>query len=71
MSSFETSILINRPVEEVFAFITDLDTWSEWQSDLVEVKKTSPGRGAAAGWGSGGPRLVGTLGARHIVSRIH
>jgi uncharacterized protein YndB with AHSA1/START domain len=47
MSSFETSILINRPIEEVFAFVTDLDTWSEWQADLVEVKKTTPGPLAA------------------------
>ena len=47
MSSFETSILINRPVEEVFAYVADLDTWPSWQSDLVEVKKTSPGPLAA------------------------
>lgn len=42
MSSFETSILIDRPAADVFAFVTDLDTWSRWQSGLVEVKKTSP-----------------------------
>jgi uncharacterized membrane protein len=47
MASLETSILINRPVEEVFAFMTDLDTWPDWQTDLVEVKKTSPGPLAA------------------------
>jgi uncharacterized protein YndB with AHSA1/START domain len=47
MSSFEISVLINRPVEEVFAYVTDLDTWSMWQSDLIEVKKTSPGSLAA------------------------
>ena len=42
MSHFETSLTITRPVEEVFAFVTNLDTWPKWQSDLVEVKNTSP-----------------------------
>ena len=47
MASLEISILIDRPVEKVFAFVTDLDTWPDWQTDLVEVKKTSPGPLAA------------------------
>ena len=42
MSRFEISIFINRPPEEVFAFVNDLDTWLRWQSGLLEVKKTSP-----------------------------
>lgn len=43
MSSIESRILINRPVEEVFTFVTDLDTWPSCQSGLIEVKSTSEG----------------------------
>jgi uncharacterized membrane protein len=43
MLKIETSIVINRPVEEVFAFTTNFENQPKWQSRLLEVKKTSEG----------------------------
>lgn len=43
MQTFETSVLINRPVEEVFAFVADYDTHVQWQSGVLEAEITSEG----------------------------
>ena len=45
MSKVETSIIINRPLEEVFAYLSDLRNASQWQSGVLEVRQTpdSPG----------------------------
>ncbi|NIO68993.1 MAG: hypothetical protein GTN71_08145 [Anaerolineae bacterium] len=37
------SVVINRSIEEVFAFMTDIEKWSQWASEVVEAKKTSEG----------------------------
>ncbi|MFQ5858939.1 MAG: SRPBCC family protein [Anaerolineae bacterium] len=42
MLRMEKSVVINRPVEEVFAAV-EFDRWSQWASELVETKKTSEG----------------------------
>lgn len=57
MAKMETSIVINRPLEEVFAFTTDLENQPKYQPRLLEVKKTSEGPiGVGTTW-----RLVGKL----------
>jgi uncharacterized membrane protein len=43
MLNIEKSIVINRPVEEVFAFVSPGENWSQWATELVETKKTSEG----------------------------
>ena len=43
MAKIETSIVINRPIEEVFAVLSDLENNAKWSSGFVEVKKTSEG----------------------------
>jgi uncharacterized membrane protein len=43
MLKIETSVVINRPVDEVFAFTTNFENQPKWQSRLLEVKKTSEG----------------------------
>ncbi len=43
MISIEKSIIIRRPVEEVFAYVSDLTHSAEWQTGLLEVRKTTPG----------------------------
>ncbi len=30
MMNFEESVVINRPIEEVFAYVTDYDTHMQW-----------------------------------------
>lgn len=43
MIKIEQSVVINRPVEEVFAFVTNYETHQQWQSGIVEAKVTSEG----------------------------
>ncbi|HEY6406872.1 MAG TPA: SRPBCC family protein [Ktedonobacteraceae bacterium] len=38
MVNVETSIIIHRPIEEVFAYLSDLRNASQWQSGVVEVR---------------------------------
>ncbi|EAU66235.1 SRPBCC family protein [Stigmatella aurantiaca] len=37
------SVLIHRPVEQVFAYVTDLRNEVRWQPEIKEVRITSPG----------------------------
>jgi len=39
----EQSSIIDRPIEEVFAFVGDQTNAPQWQSGLVEVRRTSDG----------------------------
>jgi len=39
----ENSIIIDRPIEEVFAFVGDLRNGLQWQSDLLDVRRTTEG----------------------------
>ena len=43
MIKSEFSIVINRPVEEVFAFANDLERDPQWMASVSERKKTSEG----------------------------
>jgi len=41
--TIQNSVFINRPVEEVFAFVTDPATTPQWQSNLVRSEVITPG----------------------------
>ncbi len=43
MITIEHSVVISRPVQEVFAFLTEHEHDTEWRSGLVEWKGTSEG----------------------------
>ena len=43
MSKVELSIVINRPIEEVFAFLGNFENNPKWQSSSVEAKKITEG----------------------------
>ena len=43
MIKIETSVLINRPVNEVFAYVANLENGQEWQTDVQELRQTSEG----------------------------
>jgi carbon monoxide dehydrogenase subunit G len=51
MITVEKSVHINKPIAEVFAFMSDFANDAKWQSDLVRSEKTSEG-----------PIAVGTTG---------
>jgi carbon monoxide dehydrogenase subunit G len=36
-------VVVHRPREEVFGYLTDLETWSRWQPGLWESEQTSRG----------------------------
>jgi len=39
----EESIFVERPIEEVFAYLTDLDRVPEWQTNVLFLQLQSPG----------------------------
>ena len=43
MFKYEKSILINRPQQEVFDFVTNLANDSKWQNSVESVKQVSDG----------------------------
>jgi Polyketide cyclase / dehydrase and lipid transport len=43
MIQHEFSIHVNRPVEQVFAFLVNLQNVPTWQSNLVEIRQLTPG----------------------------
>ena len=40
---FEASVVIDRPVEEVFAYITDIKNWLHWHKGMLEAEQSSEG----------------------------
>jgi uncharacterized protein YndB with AHSA1/START domain len=43
MASFENTVIIQLPVEEVFSFLADFENVPKWNYAIVETTKTSPG----------------------------
>jgi uncharacterized protein YndB with AHSA1/START domain len=43
MARMEKSAEINHPVEEVFAFATDIKNWPNWHETIMEAEQTSAG----------------------------
>ncbi len=43
MIRIETRVVINRPIDEVFEFVSDVENNSLWQSSTIEGKQTSLG----------------------------
>jgi len=43
MINVKDSIVIHRPIEELFAYVSDLSNGPEWQNGLIEVRKTTAG----------------------------
>jgi uncharacterized protein YndB with AHSA1/START domain len=43
MAKFEASVMIDRPVEEVWKFVTDLSKLPKWNTEVLEAKQTSAG----------------------------
>lgn len=42
MATFEIKLVINRPIEEVFAFIADPENLPRWRSSALQATKVSP-----------------------------
>ena len=59
MVRVEASVVINRPLEEVFAFASNHENNMEWQSAVSEVEKTSEGPIGVGTTYRGADRLLG------------
>ena len=61
MIEIENVVVIDRPVEDVFAYIADFDNVSQWAGPVTEAKKTSEG---PVGVGSTFSQFTNFLGRR-------
>jgi carbon monoxide dehydrogenase subunit G len=43
MATFENTVMIARPIEDVFAFLSDLENIPKWNYAIVETRKISEG----------------------------
>jgi uncharacterized protein YndB with AHSA1/START domain len=43
MATFENVVVIGRPIEEVFAFLSDFENVPRWNHAVVETRKVSEG----------------------------
>ncbi len=43
MFRLEHSVVINRPIEQVFEYVTNIENAPKWKSRLLEVTRTSEG----------------------------
>jgi Polyketide cyclase / dehydrase and lipid transport len=43
VSTFENTVMIARPIEDVFAFLSDLENIPKWNYAIVETRKISEG----------------------------
>lgn len=59
MTKIGASVLIDRPVDEVFTYVVDPNNTAQWAGPVVEAKQTSPG---PVGLGTTSSRLTQFLG---------
>ena len=43
MATFENTVMISRPIEEVFGFLSDFENVPKWNYAIVETRKVSQG----------------------------
>jgi uncharacterized membrane protein len=61
MAKMQTSIVIARPNEEVFAFLNDIKNWPNWHSGMLEAEQTSEGPVAVGTTFRGKSQALGQL----------
>jgi uncharacterized membrane protein len=49
MARTEHTVVVERPPDEVFAFLTDLSSLPDWQSGALEVREPEAGAGVGVG----------------------
>jgi uncharacterized protein YndB with AHSA1/START domain len=43
MTKIQVSVMVDRPTEEVWRFMSDFSNTPKWSPDIIEMKQTSPG----------------------------
>ena len=59
MARMEGSVVINRPVGEVFAYVEDVGNWPQWNSSMLEGEQTSTGPAGVGATSQGVSQLLG------------
>jgi uncharacterized protein YndB with AHSA1/START domain len=59
MTTVETSVVINRPTDEIFTFVVDPNNTAQWAGPVVEARQTSEG---PVGLGTTSTRVTQFLG---------
>ncbi len=59
MARIEESVDIKRPVDQVFAYVTDAKNWPRWESAMLEAEQTSPGQMGIGTTFRGATRIMG------------
>ena len=59
MARVEASVVISRPVEEVFAYLNDVRNWPQWNSTILEAEQTSEGPVAVGATARGVSQFLG------------
>jgi len=59
MAKVEVSVVIGKPVEEVFAYVMDVGNWPKWNSYLPKVEQTSEGPAGVGTTFRGSSRFLG------------
>jgi uncharacterized membrane protein len=44
VATFENTVMIGRPIEDVLAFLSDVENIPNWNDAIVETRKVSEGR---------------------------
>jgi uncharacterized protein YndB with AHSA1/START domain len=62
-------VVVDAPPERVWAILTDIDSWPEWQSSVSHAKLEGPlESGSTFRWKAGGVTIVSTL---RVVDQPH
>jgi uncharacterized membrane protein len=59
MAVIEASVIIRRPIEEVFAYVTDIKNLPLWESGSLEAERTSPGEASIGATAHGVDKVMG------------
>ena len=59
MIRLDKTVQINKPIAEVFAFVSDFANDARWQADLISSEKTSSGPLAVGSTGSFATKIMG------------
>jgi uncharacterized membrane protein len=56
---FENSVTVNRPAEDVFQYVTNMDNLATWQGPIIEARQTSPDPVAVGSTGAVRAKFLG------------
>jgi len=59
MAIIEEMVVIKSPIEKVFTYVVDANSWPKWQLTMTEAKQTSPGEVGIGTTFAGANKIMG------------